>query len=150
MGLTQKIAGKGVIQPTLWESQPGHIHMLMRSTGGVVCRGDSTDNDHTWSDIVPTDLPNNNSGLDLAKLEDGTLALACNPVTQGRTPLSILLSRDNGATWPHRLDIETGDGAYAYPAIIPTPVGLALAYTWKREQIAFWLGSIERILDSRR
>ncbi len=33
----------GVIQPTLWESSPGHIHMLLRSTRGAIFRSDSID-----------------------------------------------------------------------------------------------------------
>ena len=39
----QRVPGKGVIQPTLWESAPGKVHLLARSTGGVVCRADSDD-----------------------------------------------------------------------------------------------------------
>lgn len=35
--------GKGIIQPTLWESEPGHVHMLLRSTAGRIFRSDSTD-----------------------------------------------------------------------------------------------------------
>lgn len=31
------------------------------------------------------------------------------------------------------------------PAILPTPVGMAVAYTWNPERIAFGLGSVERI-----
>src|SRR5690606_35066739 len=46
-----RCAGKGVIQPTLWESTPGHVHMLMRSTCGVICRSDSGDGGRTWSPI---------------------------------------------------------------------------------------------------
>ena len=138
--------GAGVIQPALWESASGRVHMLMRSTCGYICRSDSEDNGHTWSPIYKTDLPNNNSGLDLAKLQDGTLALVCNPVsTRIRTPLSILLSSDNGATWPRWLDIETEAGEYSYPAIIPTQVGMAVTYTWKRKRVAFWMGSVEGI-----
>ena len=96
----------------------------------------------------PTALPNNNSGLDLARLPDGTLALACNPVSQDwgrRTPLSLMLSLDNGETWPRRLDLETGEGEFSYPSVVPTAVGMAVTYTWKRERIAFWHGSVERI-----
>lgn len=138
--------GKGVIQPTLWESTPGQVHMLMRSTCGAICRSDSADGGRTWSPIYKTSLPNNNSGLDLARLADGTLALICNPVAERvRTPLSLFLSFDNGQTWPRRLDLETEPGEYSYPAIIPTAVGMAITYTWRRQRIAFWLGSVERV-----
>lgn len=137
------IAGKGIIQPTLWESEPGRVHMLTRSTGGTVCRADSIDGGRTWSPVVPTELPHNNSGLDVARLADGLLVLACNPVTSGRTPLSLLISRDNGHTWPRRLDLESGEGEVSYPAIIPVDGGVAVSYTWRRERIAFCTGSID-------
>jgi len=142
------VEGLGIIQPSLWESAPGQVHMLMRSTAGAVFRSDSDDYGHTWRPAYPTDLPNNNSGLDLAKLPNGALALVFNPVAgnwAARTPLRIALSFDNGATWPRALDIETEPGEYSYPAIIPTAVGMAVTYTWKRERIAFWLGSVEMI-----
>ncbi len=141
--------GEGVIQPALWESAPGHVHMLLRSTCGFVCRSDSLDGGRTWSPVAATDLPGANSGLDVAKLDDGTLALVFNPgAPEPRSPLTIALSSDNGATWPHRLDIETEDGEFSYPAIIPTRTGMAITYTWKRERIAFWHGSVERILPT--
>ena len=142
------VDGLGIIQPSLWESAPGQVHMLMRSTAGVVFRSDSADGGRTWCPAYPTDLPNNNSGLDLAKLRDGTLALVFNPVAgnwAARTPLRLALSFDNGATWPRWLDIETEPGEYSYPAIIPTAVGMAITYTWKRERVAFWMGSVERV-----
>ena len=31
------LPGLGAIQPTLWESAPGHVHALLRTTGGYVC-----------------------------------------------------------------------------------------------------------------
>ena len=136
----RRFKGKGLIQPTLWESEPGRIHALFRSTDGRVHRADSVDDGHTWSRARATDLPNNNSGLDLARLPDGTLALACNPVAgnwAARTPLSVLISRDNGRTWPHRLDVEQGAGEFSYPAIIARGDDLELSYTWNRRRIAF-------------
>ncbi len=138
--------GKGVIQPTLWESTTGHVHMLTRSTEGMVYRADSATYGQTWSDLYPINLPNNNSGLDVTKLPDGTLALVCNPVAKNRYPLSILLSTDNGHTWPHRLDIETEPGEYSYPAIIPTATGMAVTYTHNRKTIAYWHGAMEQII----
>ena len=82
------------------------------------------------------------------KIKDGTLALICNPVAKGRTPLSVLLSTDNGLTWPRRLDLEKEAGEFSYPAIIATKVGLAITYTWKRKRIAFWMGSVEQIPEA--
>lgn len=140
-----KGGGSGIIQPTLWESAPGRVHMLLRSTCGFICRSESADFGRTWSEARPTGFPNNNSGIDVARLSDGTLALACNPISKNwgaRTPLSLFLSRDNGLTWPDRLDLEAGPGEYSYPAVIPAADGFAVSYTWKRERIAFWQGTV--------
>ena len=141
-----KFPGLGVIQPALWESGPGHVHMLLRGTSGFVCRSDSRDGGRTWSPVAATDLRHSNTGMDLAKLEDGTLALVFNPcAAPARSPLTLALSSDNGRTWPRRLDLETGPGEFSYPAIISTRVGMAITYTWNRERIAFWHGSVERV-----
>jgi len=135
-----RFEGKGLIQPTLWESEPGRVHALFRTTDGRVHRSDSDDDGHSWSTAYPIDVPNNNSALDLARLADGTLALACNPVPSNwgpRTPLSLLFSRDNGASWPWRFDVETGPGEFSYPAVIASGEGVGLCYTWNRRRIAF-------------
>lgn len=78
----------GVIQPTLWESSPGHIHMLLRSTRGAIFRSDSIDYGATWSVARATSLPNNNSGIDLVSMQDGTLILALNLVNGNWKALS--------------------------------------------------------------
>ena len=158
-----KLAGhpKGIIQPTLWESQPGHVHALFRSRGvGKICRSDSVDGGLTWSDAYETDLPNNNSGIDVAKLmptpgdsgyEEGypPLALIFNPIEtagwQSRTPLVVATSYDNGATWPDRLVLVDKPGEYSYPAIIPTADGVALCYTFNRQHIQFARFSLEHL-----
>ncbi|MGA2265220.1 MAG: sialidase family protein [Phycisphaerae bacterium] len=136
--------GPGLIQPTLWESDPGHVHMLLRSSAGAIYRSDSIDAGWVWSPPYRTGLPGNNSGIDLAKLADGALVLAFNPVdVKVRTPLSLAISRDNGATWTDRLDLETAAGEYSYPAVIASGRGVALTYTWNRTRIAFWKGRFE-------
>jgi len=141
--------GKGIFQLSLWESKPNYVHMLLRSTCGRICRSDSVDRGRTWKPAKASSLPNN-SGIDVTKLYDGTLALVYNRVTQnGATlsPLTIALSKNNGKTWPHKLDIETGKGEISCPSIIPTGIGMAIVYTYKRQRIKFWHGSIERILS---
>ena len=132
----------GLIQPTLWEEprKPGHVHLLARSSFGRIYRADSEDYGKSWSPAVPTDLPNNNSGLDLACTADGTLALVCNPLGENwgkRTPLSLLLSRDNGETWEKALDLETEEGEFSYPAVIAEGNVLFIVYTWNRKLIHY-------------
>ncbi len=136
----------GVIQPTLWESEPGRVHMLMRSTRGVICASDSLDAGRTWTHVRRTSLPNNNSGIDLAEDGRGMLLLACNPVNAPnlRSPLSLLASLDNGASWDRVYDLETDRAEYSYPAVVATPQGFAGVYTWKRERIVFWTGRAKR------
>ena len=140
--------GKGVIQPTLWESAPGKVHLLVRSTDGKIYRSDSDDYGKSWHALYATGMPNNNSGIDLVKMPDGTLVLAYNPISgnwASRASLSIAFSYDNGVTWPETVVIEN-DGAerteYSYPAIIACGDDrVAFTYTWKRQRIAF--GEVE-------
>ncbi len=143
---TTQIKGKGAIQPTVWESEPGKVHMLVRTTGGKIARSDSEDNGKTWSTIEPISLPNPNSGVDLAKLADGSLVLAYNPDDQdwgSRSPLSLTMSHDNGATWKEKFDLDKGDrkDEFSYPAVIAWGDSVAVTYTWNRQKIAFWKGS---------
>lgn len=137
----------GCIQPTLWESEPGVVHALVRSSCGFLPRTDSFDGGRTWCPLYDSGLPNNNSGVDVAKLPDGTLALACNPVSAdwgARSPLRISLSSDNGKTWPDFLDLEVEPGGeFSYPALVAAgESGLAVSYTWKRTRIGLWRGRI--------
>lgn len=135
------LEGDGLIQPALWESEPGHVHMLMRSSEGTIYRSDSNDNGETWNNAYPTDLPNNNSGIDITKLDNDVLMLIYNPVSENwgpRTPLIISYSYDNGITWVDDVVLETGEGEYSYPAIISKGNTAYVSYTWKRERIVYW------------
>ena len=128
----------GVIQPTLWESAPGQVHMLLRSTRGRVFRSDSADGGRSWCAAYPTALPNNNSGLDLARLPGGRLVLAFNPVEGNwgrRYPISLAWSDDNGQTWDVLCDLETEDGEFSYPAVLAAEGELHVTYTWNRTNI---------------
>lgn len=136
------VTGEGIIQPTLWESAPGKVHMLLRSSAGFVCRSDSDDGGVTWSPVYATALPNPNSGIDLTRLSSGWLALAFNNSSGNwgpRTPLSLAVSTDNGTTWPTIADIDSGTEGeeFSYPAIISYGDTVAVTYTWKRQRIAF-------------
>jgi len=136
----------GVIQPTLWESSHGHVHMLLRSTRGHVYRSDSDDAGRTWSAAAATSLPNNNSGLDVARLEEGRLVLAYNPVEGNwghRSPISLAGSTDNGAVWSRLTDMETEDGEFSYPAIIARRGHMHVTYTWNRRNFVYHRFKVE-------
>jgi hypothetical protein len=129
-----------LIQPTLWESQSGCVHALMRSNDGHIYRSDSTDFGATWCKAYQTPHPNNNSGIDCAYTKDGVLFLVCNPVTTNwgqRTPLSIFASRDNGITFTEELQLENVPGEFSYPAVITHGDRLYVSYTYQRSFIAF-------------
>ena len=138
--LSRVLRWYGVIQPSLWESSPGHIHMLMRSTRGWLYRSDSVDNGKTWCAAYATTLPNNNSGIDLVMAGGNRLVLACNPISGNwgqRFPLSLSLSWDNGESWSPSLDLESEEGEFSYPAIVSEGNTLHLTYTWNRKNIIY-------------
>lgn len=139
----------GAIQPAFWESAPGRVHLLCRTSFGYIGRSDSDDGGRTWSPLRDAGLPNNNSGIDLANLPDGRLVLAHNPVSANwgaRWPLRLVVSADGGETWPQYLDLETVEGEFSYPSVIPVGDGrVACVYTWRRQRIAWWYGEVDTI-----
>lgn len=142
-----EISGEGVIQPALWESSPGKVHMLLRSSAGVICRSDSEDYGRTWSPVYKTEMPNPNSGIDVTRLEDNTLVLIYNPDDKNwgsRGAISLAVSRDNGKTWGTTLELERlgEDDEFSYPSVISFGDTVAVTYTWQRQKIAFWMGTI--------
>lgn len=136
-GKYDSLDGHGIIQPTVWEDETG-AHALMRSTEGRVYRTDSCDFSN-WCAPYPIDMPNNNSGIDVARAPDGRLFLACNPIpTNGvRSPLSVYVSTDNGMSFSLYTQLVTGAGKFAYPAIRYADGCLHVTYTWKRQTIAY-------------
>lgn len=141
------IRGEGVIQPALWESSPGNVHMLLRSSCGKICRSDSKDYGRTWSPVYQTELPNNNSGIDVTQISGDTIAVIYNPVNKNwgdRFPITIAVSADNGKTWPFKMNIEGGKGEdeLSYPDIFYENGHLVCCYTWNRKSIAFWKGKL--------
>ena len=135
-----------MIQPSLWESAEGVVHALCRTNRGYAYRTDSKDFGRTWCEPYITTVPNNNSGLDLVKLHNGTLALVSNPVARHagpRTPLTLCFSEDNGKTFKHALTLEDTEGEYSYPAIIADNNRLYITYTYQRRNIAVYTVDIE-------
>ncbi|GHF75785.1 putative neuraminidase [Amycolatopsis bartoniae] len=151
-------AGPNVIQPAVWQNDRGQVRMVLRSSAGAVYESTSDDGGRTWALARPTELPNNNSGLDAVRLDDGLVVLAHNPVAAdwgARNPLVLSVSTSDGRRWfravtleervpdadaivPAETGIQTGGRAeFSYPAIVPWCDGVAVTYTWQRRGIAF-------------
>ncbi|MBQ7321272.1 MAG: exo-alpha-sialidase [Clostridia bacterium] len=130
---------KGIIQPSLWQDDGG-IHALMRSTEGAIFRTDSADA-VTWCAPYAIDMPNNNSGIDLARLPDGRIILACNPVSDNwgaRTPMSLFVSDDGGYHFSLLTHLTTMQGEYSYPALQYENGSLHITYTWNRKTVQYF------------
>lgn len=126
----------GIIQPTLWRSGGSGVHAFMRSTRGRIYRSDSEDNGETWCEAYATAMPQNNSGIDVGLLSDGTLALVYNPVSGNwapRTPIAIALSEDNGLTFGQPFLLETLDGELSYPSVNVDGELIRITFTYNRK-----------------
>ena len=128
------------IQPTLWEEPAGQVHALMRTNRGYAYRTDSADGGESWCETYITTVPNNNSGLDVVKGHDGSLALVYNPTSgwgADRTPLWLAFSSNNGMTFEKALTLEDAKGEYSYPAIVAEGKQLHITFTYNRKTIAY-------------
>jgi predicted neuraminidase len=125
----------GAIQPTIL-LHPGHrLQALCRSRQGRITECWSEDGGITWGPMKATELPNPNSGIDAVTLKDGRHLLVYNPVTRGRWPLVVAMSKD-GKGWETVATLEDQPGEFSYPAIIQSGDGLVhITYTWRRQKI---------------
>jgi predicted neuraminidase len=131
------------IQPTILQHPDGKIQILVRTRENRIYTSWSDDLGHTWTPLVPTDLPNNNSGLDAVTLDDGRFLLVYNHVDRTasddkRNRLHVAVSED-GLHWSAVTALEDDDDTsheYSYPAVIQASDGsVHITYTWRRELI---------------
>ena len=129
-----------MIQPTLWESKDGSVHMFTRTKVGKIYRSDSYDGGKTWCSAYPTNLPNNNSGIDLDTDDQGRIFLAYNNIGLPgiRTPLVLSVSTDDGKTFTKIKTFEKGLAEYSYPSVVVKGDTIHITYTYERDYIAYW------------
>jgi predicted neuraminidase len=134
------LIGRGNVQPALVQKKDGTIVAFQRDNGdepGRIQVSESRDTGMSWTAAKKTDMPNPGSSVEALVLEDGRWMLVINDTEQGRHRLSMLLSKDEGATWPVKktlVETEKGKGSFSYPALIQTQDGmLHLTYSWNME-----------------
>lgn len=134
----------GVIQPCLLRYGADTLQLLCRSRQNAIAEAWSFDRGISWTELMLTELPNPNSGIDVVTLSDGLQLLVYNPLLpgqhwwDGRSVLKVALSK-NGEDWTETLVLEDHKkGEYSYPAIIQDSTGVVrIAYTDNRLNIKF-------------
>lgn len=133
--------GKGIIQPTLWETD-GRLYALLRSSMSSVLISCSDDCIH-WSECKKTQLANNNSGIDCVKLENGSVVVIHNPIAKNhgdRNIIAYAVTADNGESFTEPEIIEADentDAEFSYPAVITDGEYLYITYTHYRKSVMF-------------
>ncbi|MBM4074172.1 MAG: hypothetical protein FJ267_00835, partial [Planctomycetes bacterium] len=126
---TGRIRSKnGNIQPAVVALSDDHLLAFCRRGGGYgpesrgfIVRSESFDAGRTWTEGKDSAFPNPNAAVDLIRLRNGHLALAYNHSMSTRDPLAVMISTDDGKTFPHRINIaEGGTRDFAYPYLIQT------------------------------
>jgi predicted neuraminidase len=103
-----------------------------------VIRSRSGDGGSSWDAAAPTAVPNPDSSVALARLDDGSLLMAANPAESGRARLVLMRSGDGGDTWAEAWEVERGEegSEFSYPTLIVARDGTVhLSYTLRREAI---------------
>jgi predicted neuraminidase len=159
-----EVPGSGdLVQLTIAERPGGSLLGMFRDRRAGRIYASASADGRTWSAPERTELPNNDSSVQLTRLGDGRLALVHNDaslerdqfrwVTKNgkqrkkalRTPLVVALSEDGGANWPHRQVLQDSDSeywqselGYSYPSVIDGGEGrLHVAFSYLRKTIKY-------------
>ncbi len=127
----------GAIQPTILIHPSGKLQIMCRSRQSRILTSWSEDNGLHWTGLVPSSLPNPNSGIDAVTLKDGRQLLVYNHLTSGRNMLNVAVSKD-GINWEAAvlLEMDLKEKEFSYPAVIQSTDGLVhITYTWNRKLI---------------
>jgi predicted neuraminidase len=108
----------GLVQPDIVELSPHHFLAFFRSRFADWVYVNRSADGCAWTAPTPSGIPNNNSSIQVVKLQDGHLVIAFNnmqaatvreqPKAGPRWPLSVALSIDDGQTWPWVRDVDIG------------------------------------------
>jgi predicted neuraminidase len=134
---TQSGIMRGGEQPTIVQRGDGTLLAYLRVAPRIVA-AESHDEGKTWTVPRATSLKNPDSGISMTRLKNGHLLLVFNDQDKfdGRTPLHIALSTDEGRTWGKPLILETNPGEYSYPSIFQSADGMIhIIYTFRRYSI---------------
>jgi predicted neuraminidase len=135
--------GRSSLQPVVVPLGRLDAVAFLRSSGGSPKRVLSTrtaDGGRTWSDLVPTALPNPDAAIAAVRARGGALVIAYNESEVDRSNLKIAVSRDDGRTFAPLSTVDPPEPSrareLAYPWLLESSDGsLHLLYSWNRSRI---------------
>jgi len=127
----------GFQEPGVVELPAGGLLMLLRNSSGRFYRSTSGDDGCTWTGAEPVDLYTPVSPASFKVIPGSSVLMlvwndhesVADELKGKRTPFTLALSRDNGATWQRRVNLEDNPrGWYCYAAIGFTETHALLGY----------------------
>lgn len=97
-----------------YQKRDGSVRLFARTSVGEIAESTSFDRGETWTEAKKTGLPNANTRLFVARTPSGRILLVNNDDSRSRRNMTVYLSDDDGATWPHRRLIDGRDDL-SYP-----------------------------------
>lgn len=113
-------------EPGLIELEDGRVMMYIRASGGFQLLSYSNDKGETWSNVENSNIPSPLSPATIQKIPNSNDWLLVWNNNDGsdqnlkgkRTPLTAAISKDEGKTWEHMVNLQDDpDGWYCYIAI---------------------------------
>jgi sialidase-1 len=120
---TVDYAQRGAMEPEVLEMNDGRVLMIIRTQLGHIAAAWSEDGGETWSAASDWGVRAPEAPSTLRRIPStGDLMLVWNDTyVEGeghggkRSPLTLAISKDEGKTWEHKKNIETGAGAPGAP-----------------------------------
>lgn len=129
-----------LLQPSIFSEGEGiiaYFRNASRAEKKYIFQSKSLNGGTTWSEPLPTDLPNPNSGFDIVTTPEGHLLIVLNDTLKNRWRLALYISKDYGNSWEKIRNLENKEGMeFSYPSIIHAPDRMYhITYTYNRRYI---------------
>jgi predicted neuraminidase len=150
--VSNRVTGVDWAENNIVEVFGERLVMLVRADGrGCLYRSESGDRGRTWSDLVPTDIPNPGSKFRLFKLKDGRIILLHNPTRShtgacatsnqpNRNPLALWISSDEMRSWGYKRVLFQFPGNLSYPDgfVDADERHVHFAFDYNRHDVIYW------------
>ncbi|MBK8090496.1 MAG: exo-alpha-sialidase [Verrucomicrobiaceae bacterium] len=136
---------RGAMEPGLIEMKDGRVMQIIRTQTGYIWHSYSSDGGDTWTEAQPWIVEAPESPTTITRIPGtGDWLLVLNPTVEwknpektvlgtnhggARTPLSAMISHDEGKTWSRPKNIESDPSlTFAYTSITPHQDRMLLSY----------------------